>query len=104
MKPGSQYQSVEDIEGMLRANIETAYHPSCTCRMGYDDNAVTDSAFRVHGIEGLRVVDAAAMPKIVSANLNAPVQMMAARAADFILSRLQLDPLKFEYEIGVQGS
>jgi choline dehydrogenase len=67
--------------------------------MGYDDNAVTDSAFRVHGIEGLRVVDAAAMPKVVSANLNAPVQMMAARAADFILGRPQLDPVNLEYSI-----
>ena len=97
MKPGDQFQSVKDIEDMLRANIETAYHPSCTCRMGYDDDAVTDGEFRVHGIDGLRVVDAAAMPRIVSANLNAPVQMMAARAADFILGRKQRAPLDLHY-------
>jgi len=97
MKPGDQFQSVKDIEDMLRANIETAYHPSCTCRMGYDDDAVTDGAFRVHGIDGLRVVDASAMPRIISANLNAPVQMMAARAADFILGHKQRTPLDLQY-------
>jgi len=97
MKPGDQFKSEEEIKDMLRANIETAYHPSCTCRMGYDDDAVTDSEFRVHGIEGLRVVDASVMPRIVSANLNAPIQMMAARAADFILGRPQLDPVNLEY-------
>jgi len=97
MKPGGQFQSRKDIEDMLRANIETAYHPSCTCRMGYDDAAVIDGQFRVHGIEGLRVIDASSMPKIVSANLNAPVQMMAARAADFILKRPQLASLDYQY-------
>ena len=99
MKPGKEFQSDKDIEKMLRANIETAYHPSCTCRMGYDDEAVTDSQFRVHGINRLRVVDAAAMPRIVSANLNAPVQMMAARAADFILKRPQLPQIELQYSM-----
>ena len=99
MKPGKEFQSDKDIEKMLRANIETAYHPSCTCRMGYDDEAVTDSQFRVHGVNRLRVVDASAMPRIVSANLNAPVQMMAARAADFILKRPQLPQFELQYKI-----
>jgi choline dehydrogenase len=97
MKPGDQFKSEEEIKDMLRANIETAYHPSCTCRMGYDEDAVTDGEFRVHEIEGLRVVDASVMPRIVSANLNAPIQMMAARAADFILGRPQFDPVNLEY-------
>jgi len=65
--------------------------------MGYVDHAVTDGEFRVHGIDGLRVVDASVMLRIVSANLNAPIQMMAARAADFILGRPQLDPVNLEY-------
>jgi choline dehydrogenase len=69
---------------------ETDYHPCATCRMGSDPMAVVDQEMRVHGIEGLRVVDASVMPRITSANLNAPTQMIAARAADFILGRPQL--------------
>jgi len=99
MKPGDQFQTDQEITDMLRGSIETAYHPSCTCPMGGDDRAVTDSQFQVHGIKGLRVIDASAMPRIVSANLNAPVQMMAARAADFILKRKPLEPLDLEYSV-----
>ena len=98
MSPGAAYQSDKDIADMLRNKIETAYHPSCTCRMGYDDLAVTDSHFKVHGIEGVRVIDASSMPRIVSANLNAPIQMMAGRAADFILRKRPLMPLYLQYE------
>ena len=98
MSPGAAYQSDKDIANMLRKKIETAYHPSCTCRMGYDDLAVTDSQFKVHGIEGVRVIDASSMPRIVSANLNAPIQMMAGRAADFILHKRPLMPLYLQYE------
>ena len=71
---------------------ETDYHPCGTCRMGNDAMAVVDEEMRVQGIEGLRVVDASVMPRIISANLNAPTQMIAARAADFILGRDQLPP------------
>ena len=99
MKPGDQFQTDQEITDMLRGSIETAYHPSCTCPMGSDDRAVTDSQFQVHGIKGLRVIDASAMPRIVSANLNAPVQMMAARAADFILKRKPLEPLDLQYSV-----
>ena len=60
--------------------------------MGTDSMAVVDGQMRVHGIEGLRVVDASVMPRITSANLNAPTQMIAARAADYILGRPQLPP------------
>ena len=98
MSPGAAYQSDKDIANMLRKKIETAYHPSCTCRMGYDDLAVTDSQFKVHGIEGIRVIDASSMPCIVSANLNAPTQMMAARAADFIMHKKPLSPIYLHYE------
>ncbi len=60
--------------------------------MGSDENSVVDNEMKVHGLDGLRVVDASVMPAIVSGNLNAPTQMMAARAADFILGKSPLPP------------
>ncbi|MEM7177453.1 MAG: choline dehydrogenase [Pseudomonadota bacterium] len=78
-----------EIEAAIREMAETDYHPCSTCRMGTDVMAVVDEEMRVHGVEALRIVDASVMPRITSANLNAPVQMIAARAADFILGRAQ---------------
>lgn len=83
----------DDILAAIRTMTETDYHPCGTCRMGSDAMAVVDEEMRVHGIEGLRVVDASVMPQVISANLNAPTQMIAARAADFILGQEQLAPL-----------
>lgn len=94
LKPGPSVQSDKDIEHFLRAQSSTDYHPSCTCRMGNDDLAVVDEHMRVHGLERLRVVDASVMPDVVSGNLNAPTQMIAMRAADFILDRPQLEPYR----------
>ena len=94
MLPGADCRSPSDIEAMLRSRVETAFHPSCTCRMGHDEMAVVDDQLRVYGIEGLRVVDAAALPEITSANLNAPTMMIAARAADFIRKAPQLRPMR----------
>ncbi len=87
--PGKGATSDADILAFMRNATETDYHPCGTCRMGHDKWAVVDDQLRVHGIQGLRVVDASVMPKILSANLNAPVQMIAARAADYILGKDQ---------------
>ncbi|MEQ9490086.1 MAG: choline dehydrogenase [Alphaproteobacteria bacterium] len=95
--PGPNYQSDADILRFVRAHATTGYHPSCTCRMGHDDMAVVDEEMRVHGIDGLRVVDASAMPDIISGNLNAPTQMMAMKAADAILGRGPLPPFKADF-------
>ncbi len=90
LDPGSDVETDEDIANAIRNMTITDYHPCCTCRMGLDDNSVVDGEMRVHGIEGLRVIDASVMPQIISANLNAPTQMIAARAADYILGKPQL--------------
>lgn len=92
MIPGPHVKSDEEIAQWVRGVTTTDFHPSCTCRMGPDDRAVVDGECRVKGVEGLRVVDASVMPRITSANLNAPTQMIAARAADFIAGRPQRAP------------
>ena len=84
--PGSDIQTYELYEDYIRSKAETAYHPSCTLKMGIDDMAVVDEKLKVHGIENLRVVDASVMPEITSGNLNAPTLMIAERASEFILN------------------
>ena len=80
----SKVQSDEEIRRAIRERCDTIYHPVGTCRMGSDDRAVVDVQLRVRGIDGLRVVDASAMPTLISGNTNAPVIMIAEKAADFI--------------------
>jgi len=88
--PAPGVTSDDDLEACVRATATTDYHPCGTCRMGDDEYAVVDQEMQVRGIDGLRVVDASVMPNIVSGNLNAPTQMIAERAADYILGKPQL--------------
>ena len=99
MQPGAAVQSDEQIDEFIRQRIETAYHPSCSCRMGSpdDERTVVDPSGRVVGIEGLRVVDASIMPSITTGNLNAPTIMLAEKLADTILGKPPLAPLAAPY-------
>ena len=87
--PGAGVDTEEGLREYVRARAETLYHPTSTCRMGEDDGSVTDPELRVHGVEGLRVVDASVMPAVVRGNTNAPTIMIAERGADLILGRAQ---------------
>jgi choline dehydrogenase len=90
-----------EIDAWARANVESAYHPSGTCKIGAkgDPMAVLDPDCRVRGLAGLRVVDAAVFPAIPNGNLNAPVIMAAEKAADLILGRTPLPPSRAEVHI-----
>ena len=85
LAPGSSAQTDEEILDFVARDGESAYHPSCTCKMGYDDMAVVDSELKVHGVNNLRVVDASVFPSITNGNIYAPVMMVAEKAADIIL-------------------
>jgi len=92
LSPGPEVRTDAEIDAHIRRKAESAYHPSCSCKMGLpsDPMAVVDAEGRVHGLEGLRVVDASIMPSVVSGNLNAPVIMMAERLSDAILGETPL--------------
>jgi choline dehydrogenase len=94
-------QSDAEIDAFIRAKVESAYHPSCTCRMGRagDPLAVVDAQARVIGTQGLRVVDSSIMPSITTGNLNAPTIMLAEKAADQIRGRAALAPATAPYYV-----
>jgi 4-pyridoxate dehydrogenase len=84
LAPGAGATTDRDIEAWIRKTVNTSSHPSCTCAMGTGDDAVLDPELRVRGIDGLRVVDASAMPDVASGNINACVLMLAEKASDMI--------------------
>ncbi|MBX2867037.1 MAG: choline dehydrogenase [Acidiferrobacterales bacterium] len=96
IQPGIDVRSDEEIDAWIRQGVESAYHPSCSCRMGTDDMAVVDPQTRVHGIEKLRVVDSSIFPVITNGNLNSPTIMTAERAADLIKGKGMLAPSEAE--------
>jgi choline dehydrogenase len=98
MSPGSAVQSDAQILDWVARDGETAYHPSCTCKMGMDSMAVVEpKTMGVHGLENVRVVDASAMPYITNGNIYAPTMMLAEKAADLILGNTPLSPEPVDY-------
>jgi choline dehydrogenase len=98
LSPGQEVESDEQILDWVARDAETALHPSCTCKMGTGEDAVLDPAsLRVRGVEGLRVVDASAMPYVTNGNIYAPVMMMAEKAADLILGNTPLPAERLEF-------
>lgn len=85
--PSPEISTREQKIDYIRAKAETIYHPIGTCKMGHDDRSVVDHQLRVHGLEGVRVVDASVMPTLVSGNTNAPTVMIAEKASDLILGQ-----------------
>jgi choline dehydrogenase len=98
ISPGRSVETDDEILDWVRRDGETALHPSCTARMGVDEMSVTDPlTMAVHGVEGLRVVDASAMPYVTNGNIYSPVMMLAEKSADLILGNTPLapDPVEF---------
>ena len=94
ISPGPSVQTDEEILAWVAADAETALHPSGTARMGTDPDSVLDpGSMRVHGVDGLRVVDASAMPYVTNGNIYAPVMMIAEKAADLVAGVTPLPPL-----------
>ncbi|MEU0087157.1 choline dehydrogenase [Streptomyces sp. NPDC006274] len=98
LSPGPGVETDEEILEWVARDAETAYHPSCTARMGVDEMSVLDpDTMRVHGVEGLRVVDASAMPYLTNGNIYAPVMMLAEKSADLILGNTPLPPATADF-------
>jgi choline dehydrogenase-like flavoprotein len=93
MSPGPDCRTDAEIDAFVRRTAITAHHPCATCKMGSGEDAVLDPDLRVRGVEGLRVVDASAMPDLVSGNINACVLMIAEKASDLVLGQPPLPPI-----------
>jgi choline dehydrogenase len=89
IQPTDDVQSDEQIDAFIREAVDSAYHPSCTCKMGIDAMAVVDPELRVHGLSNIRVIDSSIFPTIPNGNLNAPTMMVAERGADLIKGHVQ---------------
>ena len=98
ISPGAEKQTDAELDAHIRANVESAYHPCGTCKMGRADDpmAVVDPECRVIGVEGLRVADSSIFPRVTNGNLNAPSIMTGEKAADHILGRTPLAPSNLE--------
>jgi len=88
LQPGPAVQTDEQLLDAVREHGSSGYHPVGTCRMGTDPGAVVDPRLRVHGVEGLRVIDASVMPTLVSGNTNAATIMIAEKGADLVLEEM----------------
>ncbi len=88
ISPGGNVTSDADIDAYIRKTMITVHHPACTCPMGIGPDTVLDPQLKVRGVEQLRVVDASAMPDLVTAHINACVLMIAERAADLIRGKV----------------
>jgi choline dehydrogenase len=101
IQPGADVRTDEQIDAFIREKVESAYHPSCSCKMGDENDpmAVVDPHAQVRGLEGLRVVDSSIMPSITTGNLNAPTIMLAEKAADHILGKSMLPPSDAPYYV-----
>jgi len=98
ISPGPAVETDAEILDWVARDAETALHPSCTCRMGTDELSVVDpSTLRVHGLEGLRVVDASVFPYVPNGNIYAPVMMVAEKAADLIIGNTPLAPARADF-------
>ncbi|MEZ5085613.1 MAG: choline dehydrogenase [Tessaracoccus sp.] len=98
ISPGPSVETDEEILDWVAKDAETALHPSCTAKMGTDEDAVVDpNSMKVHGLEGLRAVDASVMPYVTNGNIYAPVMMLAEKAADLIAGNTPLAPLDAPY-------
>jgi choline dehydrogenase len=101
LQPGDAVQTDEQIDEFVRAKVESAFHPSCSCKMGAADDpmAVVDPHTRVYGMEALRVVDSSIMPSVTTGNLNAPTIMIGEKAADHLLGRTLLPRVTAPYYV-----
>ena len=98
LSPGPGVETDEQVLEWVAKDSETALHPSCTCQMGTNEQAVVDPlSMKVHGLDGLRVVDASVFPFITNGNIYAPVMMTAEKAADLILGKTPLPPAQVEF-------